>query len=165
MRITPRSHEIKNVVDILEDPTFDGPEALAKAVIKEVGDMLQMRDLFVMVHTWADGTKGLNFGPFGAPAEAETFAKKMSFGGTGRVVPLTSSGIALANTEGKENWPGYCYAEGCGHAPWSHAIDGASRGGCRLEVCNCNRFVKDDPAKKAKKTTAKRGVAKGVNEL
>ncbi|MFD7259356.1 hypothetical protein [Streptomyces sp. NPDC059874] len=154
------------MVDILEDPTFDSPEQLAKAVIKEVGDMLQMRDLFVMVHTWADGTKGLNFGPFGAVAEAESFAKKMSVGGTGRVVPLTSSGIALANAEGKENWPGYCYAEGCGHAPWSHAVDGASRGKCHLSTCNCNKFVKDDPAaKKAKKTTAKRGAAKGVNEL
>ncbi|MCY0933668.1 hypothetical protein [Streptomyces sp. H34-S4] len=154
------------MVDILEDPTFDNPEQLAKAVIKEVGDMVQMRDLVVMVHTWADGTKGLNFGPFGAVAEAESFAKKMSIGGTGRVVPLTSSGIALANAEGKDNWPGYCYAEGCGHAPWSHAVDGASRGKCHLSVCNCDKFVKDDPAaKKAKKTTVKSGASKGVNEL
>ncbi|MFF3249697.1 hypothetical protein ACFYWP_01470 [Actinacidiphila glaucinigra] len=167
MRITPRAHEIQKVVDILEDPTFDSPDQMAKAVIKEVGDMLQMRDLFAMVHTWADGHKGLNFGPFGSPAEAEAFAKKMSFGGTGKLVPLTSSGIMLANHDGKAGWPGYCYDPQCGHAPWMHAIDGSSRGKCHDTKCPCEKFVKDDPAKKktAKKTAVKKGTGKGVNEL
>jgi hypothetical protein len=34
-------------------------------------------------------------------------------------------------------------------------------------MCNCDKFVKDDPALKArKKTTARKvGTAKGVNEL
>jgi hypothetical protein len=33
-------------------------------------------------------------------------------------------------------------------------------------VCECDKFVKDDPALKAKKKApAKRGAAKGVNEL
>jgi hypothetical protein len=168
VRITPRAHELKKVVDILEDPTFDSPEQLAKAVIKEVAEMLQMRDLVVMVHTWADGTKGLNFGPFGNAAEAEAFAKKMSFGGTGRLVPLTSSGIILANAEGKQDgWPGYCWNPECGHSPNNHAIDGASRGKCHRVECKCDRFIKDDPSIKAKKKTAARksSAAKGVNEL
>ncbi|WP_438470730.1 hypothetical protein [Streptomyces asiaticus] len=167
MRLTPRAHEIQRVVDILEDPTFDSPEQLAKAVIKEVAEIVQMRDLFVMVHTWADGSKGLNFGPFGAVGEAESFAKKMSFGGTGRVVPLTSSGVALANAEGKDNWPGYCYDSECGHAPFTHAAEGSSRGKCHVTMCKCSKFVKDDPNKKkrvaAKKATKGRG--QGVNEL
>ncbi|MEU9795025.1 hypothetical protein AB0E27_31255 [Streptomyces sparsogenes] len=166
MRITPRAYEIKKVVDILEDPTFDSPEQMAKALIREVGDMIQMRDLFVIVHTWADGTKGLNMGPFGAVAEAETFAKKANIGGTGRIVPLTSSGIILANVEGKQSWPGYCWHPECGHSPVNHAIDGASRGKCHIATCKCDRFVKDDPSLKAKKkTTRKAGGAKGVNEL
>lgn len=167
MRITPRAYEVKKIVDILEDPTFDSPEQMAKAVIKEVGDMLQMRDLYVLVHTWADGSKGLNMGPFGAVAEAESFAKKMSFGGTGRIVPLTSSGILLANHDGKKDgWPGYCWNPECGHSPTNHAIDGASRGKCHRADCSCTKFVKDDPSVKAKKkTTAKKGGAKGVNEL
>ncbi|MEV5330818.1 hypothetical protein [Streptomyces werraensis] len=167
MRITPRAYEVKKIVDILEDPTFDSPEQMAKAVIKEVGDMLQMRDLYVLVHTWADGSKGLNMGPFGAVAEAESFAKKMSFGGTGRIVPLTSSGILLANHDGKKDgWPGYCWNPECGHAPFNHAIDGSSRGKCHRSDCTCTKFVKDDPSLKAKKkTTAKKGGAKGVNEL
>ncbi|WP_329289497.1 hypothetical protein [Streptomyces pseudovenezuelae] len=166
MRITPRAYEVKKVVDILEDPTFDSPEQMAKAVIKEVGDMLQMRDLYVLVHTWADGSKGLNMGPFGAVAEAETFAKKMSFGGTGRVVPITSSGVILANHDGKTSWPGYCWNPECGHSPTNHAMDGSSRGKCHISVCNCSKFMKDDPsAKKTKKATARAGAAKGVNEL
>jgi hypothetical protein len=168
LRITPRSHEIQKVVDLLEDPTFDSPEQMAKAVIKEVGDMLQMRDLFALVHTWADGSRGLNFAPFGSVAEAESFAKKVSIGGTGRVVPLTSSGIILANVEGKQDgWPGYCWNPECGHSPNNHAIVGSSRGKCHMTMCNCDKFVKDDPALKTKKKTTARkaGTAKGVNEL
>lgn len=166
MRITPRAHELRKVVDILEDPTFDDPEQLAKAVIKEVGDMLQMRDLYVLVHTWAGGEKGLNFGPFGAVAEAESWAKKVAIGGTGRVVPLTSSGVILANAQGKpDGWPGYCWNSECGHAPYNHAIDGSSRGKCHIVTCKCDRFVKDDPSLKAKKATAKKGTAKSINEL
>ncbi|WDS51775.1 hypothetical protein SEA_TRIUMPH_61 [Streptomyces phage Triumph] len=167
MRITPRAHEIQRIVDILEDPTFEGPEQLAKAVIKEVAEIVQMRDLVVLTHTWSDGSKGLNMGPFGSTAEAEAFAKKMSFGGTGKVIPLTSSGVLLANHDGKTSWPGYCWDQSCGHAPWMHALDGASRGKCHLETCPCSKFIKDDPTKKAKKkTTARKTVAaKGVNEL
>jgi hypothetical protein len=167
VRITPRAHEIRAVVDILEDPTFDSPEQMAKAVIKEVGDMLQMRDLYALVHTWDSGHKGLNFGPFGAVAEAESFAKKVSIGGTGKIVPLTSSGVILANAQGKAGgWPGYCWNPECGHSPNDHAIDGSSRGKCHRVECKCDRFVKDDPSIKAKKkTAARKGTAKAINEL
>ncbi|WP_031513628.1 hypothetical protein [Streptomyces sp. NRRL F-5123] len=167
MRITPRTHEIKRVVDIMDDETFEGPEQMAKALIKEIGDMLQMRDLVVLVHTWADGTKGLNIGPFGAAAEAEAFAKKVHIGGTGRVVPLTSSGIILANADGKaEGWPGYCWNPECGHSPNNHAIDGSSRGKCHILSCKCDKFTKDDPSLKTKKKTTRRtGGAKGIQEL
>ncbi|MET8111218.1 hypothetical protein [Streptomyces prasinus] len=168
MRITPRSHEIKKIVDLLEDPTFDNAEQLAKAVIKEAAEMIQMRDLFVLVHIWEDGTKGLNLGPFGAVAEAESFAKKVSLGGAGRIVPLTSSGIILANATGKQDgWPGYCWNPECGHSPTNHAIEGASRGKCHRAECSCSKFLKDDPSIKAKKKTTARktGGAKGVNEL
>lgn len=167
MRITPRAYEVKKIVDILEDPTFDNPEQMAKAVIKEVGDMLQMRDMYALVHTWADGTKGLNFGPFGAAAEAESFAKKVGIGGTGRIVPLTPSGVILANAVGKEGgWPGYCWNPACGHSPNDHAIEGSSRGKCHRADCTCSKFAKDDPSIKAKKKpAARKGAAKAINEL
>ncbi|MEU9605418.1 hypothetical protein [Streptomyces sp. NPDC048057] len=165
MRITARAHEVKKVVDILEDPTFSGPEQMAKALIKEVGDMIQMRDLFVLVHTWADGSKGLNMGPFGAVAEAESFAKKVGLGGTGRVVPITSSGVLLADCDGKTGWPGYCWNPECGHSPTNHAMDGSSRGKCHRADCDCGKFVKDDPSAKKRKPAAKTAAAKGVNEL
>ncbi|MEU9057870.1 hypothetical protein AB0D13_02955 [Streptomyces sp. NPDC048430] len=151
MRITPRKHEYQAVVDILVDPTFESPDQMAKALLKEMGAILQMRDLWVLTHRWADGSKGLNYGPFGSTAEAEAFAKKMSFGGTGRVIPLTSSGIALANHDGKAGWPGYCYNPRCGHPPFMHSSVGASRGQCHLDGCACDKFVKDAPKTKSKK--------------
>ncbi|USH44643.1 hypothetical protein SEA_BROPLEASE_59 [Streptomyces phage BroPlease] len=152
MRLTPRKHEVQALVDILTDPTFDTPEAMAKAVLKEAASIIQMRDLWVLTHIWEDGRKGLNYGPFGSTAEAEAFAKKVAFGGTGRVIPLTSSGIALANHDGKAGWPGYCYDPQCGHPPYTHSAAGAARGQCQLTTCDCAKFVKDPPkTKKPKK--------------
>ncbi|MEU8621390.1 hypothetical protein [Streptomyces sp. NPDC048623] len=124
---------------------------MAKAVLKESASILQMRDLFVLTHRWNDGSKGLNYGPFGSTAEAEAFAKKMSFGGAGRAIPLTSSGIALANHDGKVGWPGYCYDPSCGHPPFTHSAAGAGRGKCQLGECDCQKFVKDPPKTKSKK--------------
>ncbi|MGW1040005.1 hypothetical protein [Streptomyces sp. NPDC002547] len=167
MRITPRSHEIQKIIELLEDPTFDSAEAMAKAVIKEVGDMLQMRDLFVLVHTWHNGGKGLNYGPFGSVAEGEAWAKKVAIGGHGRIVPLTASGITLANVEGRpDGWPGYCYDPQCGHPPYTHSSSGTARGKCQLTTCKCDRFVKDDPnKKKTKKKAASSAAATAINEL
>ncbi|ATI18923.1 hypothetical protein SEA_ANIMUS_59 [Streptomyces phage Animus] len=166
MRLTPRTHEKQRIIDILEDPTFESPEQMAKALYKEIGEQIQMRDLVVLVHTWDSGHKGLNMGPFGSIAEAEAFAKKMSFGGTAKPVPITSSGILLANHDGKTSWPGYCYHPECGHAPWMHAIDGASRGKCHLETCPCDKFLKDDPnKKKAPAKRAAKGKGQAINEL
>lgn len=166
MRLTPRAFEVQKVVDLLEDETFDSPEQLAKAVIKEVASLIQMRDTYVLTHTWDSGHKGLNYGPLGSVAEAEALAKKLAIGGTGRIIPITSSGVLLANHEGvKDGFPGYCYDPSCGHAPFTHAIDGASRGACRLAECKCERWIKDDPAIRKKKAATRRGAAKGINEL
>ncbi|MCM8548854.1 hypothetical protein [Streptomyces sp. STCH 565 A] len=150
MRLTPRKHEIQALVGLLTDPGFESPEDMAKAVLKEAASILQMRDLWVLTHRWADGSKGLNYGPFGSVAEAEAFAKKMSFGGTGRAIPLTSSGIALANHDGKAGWPGYCYDPQCGHPPYTHSAASAARGKCHVTTCDCDKFVKDAPKSKKK---------------
>ncbi|MEU6056954.1 hypothetical protein [Streptomyces sp. NPDC047097] len=133
------------IVDILTDPTFEKPEDMAKAVLKESAAIVQMRDLWVLTHCWADGAKGLNYGPFGSTTEAEAFARKLSFGGTGRAIPLTSSGIALANHEGKAGWPGYCRDPECGHPPFTHSAASAARGQCQLTACGCAKFRKDPP--------------------
>jgi hypothetical protein len=140
MRLTPRKEEVEAVKALLEDPTFESADQMAKALIKEIASILQMRDLIALVHTWADGHRGLNFGPFGSEAEIKTFASKMAFGGTGRLVQLHSPGVMLANVDGKKGWKGYCFHPECGHAPFTHSAASAGRGACQLPTCPCGKF-------------------------
>ncbi|MFJ3907500.1 hypothetical protein [Streptomyces vinaceus] len=141
MRITPRREEVDAVKAVLEDPGFDNADQMAKALIKEVGSILQMRDWVALVHTWSDGHRGLNFAPFGNEAEAKSFASRMAFGGTGRIVPLHSPGAMLANHDGKK-WKGYCQHDECGHAPFTHSAASAARGACQMPTCPCDGFRK-----------------------
>ncbi|WKU46773.1 hypothetical protein Q3V23_23430 [Streptomyces sp. VNUA116] len=142
MRLTPRREEIDAVKALLESPDFDSADQMAKAVIKEVASILQMRDWVALVHTWSDGSRGLNWGPFGNEAEAKSFASKMAFGGTGRLVKLHSPGVMLANTDGKPGWKGYCQHDQCGHAPFTHSAATAARGACQIPTCPCGAFRK-----------------------
>ncbi|MFI9229011.1 hypothetical protein [Streptomyces rimosus] len=142
MRITPRKEEIDAVKALLEDPDFDSADQMAKALIKEVGEILQMRDWVALVHTWSDGSRGLNWAPFGNAAEAEAFAKKVSVAGTGRLVKLHSPGAMLANIDGKKGWKGYCQHPECGHAPFTHSAASAARGACQIPTCPCDKFRK-----------------------
>ncbi|MFF7021440.1 hypothetical protein ACFY97_10535 [Streptomyces klenkii] len=139
MRITPRKEEVAAIVALLEDPTFESANHLAKAVIKEVGEILQMRDWVALVHTWSDGSRGLNFAPFASEAEAKSFASKMAFGGSGRLVKLNSPGVMLANHDGKK-WKGYCQDEQCTHAPFTHSAASSARGACQIPTCPCTKF-------------------------
>lgn len=115
---------------------------MAKALIKEVADMLSMRDWVALTHTWAEGQRGLNWAPFATQAEAEAMAKKVGgLGGTFRVVKLFSPGTLLADIQGKKDWNGYCHD--CGHAPFTHSIATSARGKCLLNQCGCIRFQKE----------------------
>ncbi|MER8116307.1 hypothetical protein [Streptomyces sp. NPDC094031] len=140
MRITPRKEEVAVMVALLEDPTFESADQLAKAIYKTAAELLQMRDLFALVHTWQGGHRGLNFGPFGGEAEIKTFASKMAFGGTGKIVKLYSPGVMLANVDGKKGWKGYCFDPECGHAPFTHSAASAARGACQIPTCPCGKF-------------------------
>jgi hypothetical protein len=150
LRLTPRGEEVQAVKDILEDPTFTSADQMAKALIKAIADMLSMRDWVALTHVWPDGTRGLNLGPFGNEAEAQSFASKMSFGGTGRLVKLYSPGILLANAEGRKGWKGYCQHPDCGHAPFTHSAVGNSKGACQLQACKCDKWVAEPPKKRGK---------------
>ncbi|WP_327292484.1 hypothetical protein [Streptomyces sp. NBC_01198] len=152
MRITPRSEEIAAIVTILTSPGFDTPADMAKAILREAADIYGMRDTFALVHTWSDGTRGLNFGPFGAETEAKAFAGKLSIGGTGHLVKLYSPGVMLANAEGRKGWKGYCFHPECGHAPFTHSSRGAARGECQLTGCPCDAWQSGAP-KKTKKAS------------
>ncbi|MEU9126611.1 hypothetical protein AB0D08_00615 [Kitasatospora sp. NPDC048540] len=148
MRLTPRKEEIEVVKDILEDPTFENADQMAKALIKEVADMLAMRDWFALVHTWTDGTRGLNFAPFGNEAEVKAFATKLSIGGTGRLVKLYGPGPFIANIDGRKGWKGYCQHPECGHAPFTHSAVGNSKGQCHVPTCPCDKWIAEPPKKR-----------------
>lgn len=138
MRITPRGEEVKAVVDLLESDGFDSADKMAKAVIKEVADMLAMREWFALTHIWENGSKGLNFGPYGSKAEVKKAAEAIG-GGSYMAIPLHSPGKLQANYEGKK-WKGYC--QSCEHSPALHLADGSSRGKCGLSYCDCPKYQK-----------------------
>ncbi|MEU7643322.1 hypothetical protein [Streptomyces huasconensis] len=142
MRLTPRREEIDAVKALLEDDSFESADQMARAVIKEVAGILQMRDWVALVHTWSDGSRGLNWAPFGNEAEAKSFASKVAIGGTGRLVRLHSPGVMLANVTSKKGWKGYCLDPRCGHAPFTHSTASAARGACQIPTCPCDRFGK-----------------------
>ncbi|MEU3050902.1 hypothetical protein ABZ705_31140 [Streptomyces sp. NPDC006984] len=142
MRLTPRREEIDAVKALLEDDSFESADQMARTLIKEVAGILQMRDWIALVHTWKDGSRGLNFAPFGNEAEAKSFATKLAIGGTGRLVKLHSPGVMLANIDGKKGWKGYCQHPECGHAPFTHSAASAARGTCQIPTCPCAKFQK-----------------------
>jgi len=143
MRITPRAQEINDVVELLESCEGDDPKAVAKALIKGVADILAMRDSYVLAHTWGDGTRGLNWGPFGSEGDAKKFGEKLGgIGGTAYVVPLSSAEVLLANQNGKAGWTPWCVVPECGHAPFAHSSEGTARGACQVPTCNCGGYRK-----------------------
>lgn len=141
MRITPRAQEVNAVVELLESCEGDDPKAVAKALIKSVADILEMRDLWVLAHAWADGTRGLNYGPFGTEGDAKKFGERLGgIGGTAYVVPLSSPAVLLANQEGKKGWTPWCVVPECGHAPFTHSSEGTARGACMVPGCPCETY-------------------------
>jgi hypothetical protein len=152
VRITPRAEEISAVVEILESGEYDSAADMAKPLIRAVADMLSMRDCIALVHTWSDGARGLNFGPFGSEVEAKSFAGKLSIGGTGHLVKLYSPGTMLANAEGRKGWKGYCFHPQCGHAAFTHSARGTARGECQLTGCPCDKWQSGEPKKTKKRS-------------
>jgi hypothetical protein len=141
MRLTPRKEEIKEVVATLESDQFDSADAMAKALIKQVADILWMRDWYVLGTKFSeDSTFWLPYGPFASESEAESVFKKYGAGGKyARTVKIYSPGRLVAYTTGKQGWPGYC--AGCGCDPSWHLQDGSSRGKC-VQCPDCSKFKK-----------------------
>lgn len=89
MALIPHKAEIESVVALLESE-WDTPEALAKAVIKKVFELVQQRDLFVVAVPGADGTSSI-FGPHASGPDAlragrdgvyDTYAVRPMWGAT-----------------------------------------------------------------------------------
>lgn len=142
MRLTPRADEVEQVVAILESGEYEGPQAMAKALIKEVAEILAMRDWWALAHSWDDGASGMNFGPFASEADAKGLAAKLACGGTAVNVKLHSAGQIVAQVDSKKGAKDFCQDPRCGHAGWSHLMDGTTRGRCALDACSCRGWSK-----------------------
>lgn len=141
MRLTPRKEEVDAVKAILESDQYTTADQMAKALIKEVADELDMRDWYALTHRWRDGQRGINWGPFASPIEALRTAEYIGEGQFA-TVKLYSPGILVANAKGRKNTAGYCRHEHCGHAPFLHLTAGSGRRACGLSTCECDGFKK-----------------------
>lgn len=138
MRLTPRGEETRRVIEILESDEFDSADKMAKALIKEVAEMLAMRDWYALVHRFrGDDSGGMNWGPYASVTECQKAAEKYIGAGEGRAVKLNSPGHLEGMAVGKK-WVGFC--EVCNHAKGLHLLDGNSRGKCGLSTCKCPKF-------------------------
>jgi hypothetical protein len=138
MRLTPRSEEVKAVIEILESDEYDSAQAMAKALIKEVAEILSMRDWWAVAHRFAgDETGGLNWGPYSSVTEAQKAYEKFIGAGEARAVKVYSAGHLEAMAVGKK-WKGFC--EVCHHAKSLHMSEGNSRDKCGLSNCKCPKF-------------------------
>lgn len=133
---------MKAVVALLESDEFDSAEKMAKALIKSVADMLDMRDWYALTHRTEDEALGINWGPYGSESDAFAVAAKVGLTGKWSAVRLASPGVLLANVDGKPGAKGYCQHPGCGHATFIHLTDGSARGKCPLPTCDCPKFTK-----------------------
>jgi hypothetical protein len=88
--ITPRKHEVEAVTEILDSEAFDGPDDMAKAVVKRVAHLLAERDGKEGVGMYLTVLEGCPFGPFYGAGDAERWAAnaKTELGLEGRVIRL-----------------------------------------------------------------------------
>lgn len=133
MRVTPRGEEVRAVIDIMErDLTAD---QMAKTLIKEVAEMLAMRDWWALAFRFkGEDGGGVNYGPFGSVIEAQKAAEKWIGAGEGMGIKLYSPGQLEGRAEGSK-WKGFCSK--CGHAGNLHKFKGTGRGECGLDKCKC----------------------------
>jgi hypothetical protein len=142
MRITPRREEVKAIVEILESDQYDSADAMAKALIKEVAELMDLRDWVALTHRFGEQDRvGINWGPFASDSEATKYAEKVGINGKFATVKLYSPGILLANaTSAKRTIKDFCTNPACMHASWTHSAVGNGRGKCVLELCPCDKY-------------------------
>lgn len=142
MRFTPRRGEVASIVEILESDAYDGAEAMAKDIIKEVVDILSYRDTYAGTLRLRDGDHGINLGPFYSEADIKSYLKSIATGGEFGAVKVFAPGPIKANQQGADDRSPWCLTEGCGHPAYAHLTDGSSRGKCGLSDCECSRYKK-----------------------
>ncbi|WP_394615916.1 hypothetical protein JNUCC0626_40335 [Lentzea sp. JNUCC 0626] len=140
MRITPRKDEISAVAELLESDAYDSAEALAKAVIKRVAEVLADREFYAGVHRFGPGQLQLAWGPFTSDAEVVKFAKTAALGGEWMSLKLCSTGAFLARREKTLAQPS-THCSTCRHPHGAHEHPKFG-GRCAARGCTCKQDTK-----------------------
>lgn len=137
MRLSPRGPEVKAIVELLESDDFDSAEALAKAVIKRVGELLSDRDMYAWVYGMGDGFN-LAWGPFSSDSEAKKFAGQYAdmLKGLHMILPLGSP-TALTERATANKVPSH-FCTTCPHSLISHEHP-KKNGRCAVRGCKCKK--------------------------
>jgi hypothetical protein len=153
MRLIPLLDEVAWIASIL-NRQHPSAEAAAKVVIKEVAELLWLRDWYVLTVTWTEDVDGVPqvrvvvFGPYASEAEARQHAgdfKSPEF----RVGVLPMRGLGKPEERPGGGF-GYCCADGCGHPAWAHQAAGIRRGKCVM--CKaCKAYVASKPKTRRRK--------------
>jgi hypothetical protein len=150
LRFTPRKEEIEPLAALLDSGEYDSPEALAKAVLAHVADLLWFRNWHVLAVR-----EGALFGPFASDAEGAAFGRKYS----GVLVPsdaelwrvMTVYGLGNSADHRAGGGFGYCADIMCGHPAYTHSMAGPGRGPCVLASCRCAGYEQLKSKPRAKK--------------
>ncbi|UZJ23687.1 hypothetical protein RHODO2019_10755 [Rhodococcus antarcticus] len=138
MKLTPRADEVKAVVALLESDGYDSATALAKDIIRTVGEQLSEREMYAWVWRAQEGSYQLAWGPFSSEFEVRSMAKKAGLGGDHMTLKLYSVGAMTERLDAKAPSP-MCATCGHPHGAHEHPKQG---GKCSIKKCTCKRDTK-----------------------
>lgn len=138
MKLTPRGAEVKAVVELLESDEFESANALAKAILKHVADMLSDRDFYAWVYRETPDAFYIPFGPFTSESEAKKFAGKYvdALKGQHMILPLYSTN-EFVNRLASHKLPNY-HCTSCTHTLTAHEHP-RKNGKCVVRGCSCKK--------------------------
>lgn len=135
---TPRTNEVKTVLDLLESDQYETPEAMARAIVKAVAlELSSKRDaLGVALKLTKETSTILAVGPFYDKRDAEKYLEKAAENGlVGFTAPLTGTDALnfYEDTGAKRT----CVS--CGHAKEMHGVVKTKT--CAVYKCECKELV------------------------
>lgn len=138
MRVTPRGTEVKAIAELLDSGDFDSAEAMAKAVIKRVAELLSERDMYAWVYRESPEAFYLPFGPFTSDSEARKFAGKYvgMLKGQHMILPLYSTAGLTERMNAYKIPSAFCVT--CNHSHISHQHPNKN-GRCAVRGCKCRK--------------------------
>lgn len=138
MKVTPRKNEVEAVLALMESDEFDSGAAMAKAIIKKVGELFAERDWYAWVWRENQDAFQLASGPYSSPTEVDRVVKKVGL--TGQHMALHIYPSAPLNRRLTE-MPSSMYCSGCGHPDHAHEVP-KYNGRCWIKRCGCKKLDK-----------------------